>query len=291
MLSGELKQVKFDIFTYNIITFCYVINIFSDGYNNAAPQPLFKKTGIRGGRGGPAGAGTFLLGPRPGVRYPNPYNPFSQHPGNENFNPQFHFRPQMERPPSLLMTPNCGPRGGHPQPMPSQYRTHLLPQPHNFRSPFLNDLNRPRLGGMPIQQMPLHPVGGGGGGGGGGLRLHGPPRLDFQPNSVPPFRSFNGNPAMRPGGNTSQQIMPQRFEQHVRPRMPPNQQFMQPRMPQQQAQHQQQQQQFGGPPHAGNLLVQAPTRITGQPNSGSVIPRKVLINPNFKGGVEAATSE
>lgn len=254
-------------------------------------QSHFKKQppSHRGGRGGFSGGG-------PARNFqPHPYNAFPPpshlHPGNENFNPQFQqFRSQMERAPSLLITPrpplNGSPQqsmqhgsgggggGGPPMMAPQFIRGHIPHQqqmpPHNFRPPYANEMNRqPRMLGPPnsplIQHLPLH--------GGAGHRI---PRGDFSMNSVPPpFRSFNGNQPMRPNG-------PPMLQQH-RPRMQPNQQqFMPPRM----------QQQYAGPSghpmqihHGGPSSSTQPT-LTPQP-----MRRKVLINPNFKGGVEAATSK
>lgn len=263
--------------------------LYLDGFHGRGPpqqQPLLRNK-HDGGRGG------YMGGPR--HFQPHPYHPYAQHSGNENFNPQFQpqhlFRPQMDRSLNPLMQggphqngPPGPPMHNMPPIMQQQFRgppPHQQP-PHNFRLPYANDMNRPLLGRPPGGMHPRH---------------LGPPRPDYVPNAIPPFRPFTGNPSLRPVGP------PSRFEQQHRPRMPPNQQpqpqqFMPPRLPLLQ-------QYPGGPPgmpplpaglqmqqqqHPGSSHVQ--TNInTNVPPGPPIMPRKVLINPNFKGGVEAATSE
>lgn len=192
-------------------------------------------------------------------------------------NPLMHGGPHQNGPPQMHNMPPL---------MAQQFRgppPRQQPPPHNFRLPYANDMNRPLLGRPP---------------GGMHHRHLGPPRSDYVPNAIPPFRPFNGNPSLRPVGP------PSRFEQH-RPRMPPNQQppppFMPPRLPLLQ------QYPVGGggppagmPPHPAQLQMQQqhPGALHGQANSNPnappgppIMPRKVLINPNFKGGFEAAASE
>lgn len=250
--------------------------------------PYFNKVRGRGG----------FMGPRPGgMRYPNLYHPYPPHPGNENFNPQFQsqFRPPMEHQTNLIdgsQNYHCVPPP--PQILP-QFRGHLpqqQQQQHNFRPPFMNDLNRPpRLGG----QQQLHGVARG-----SRHPMHHPPlRPEFQSNTIPPpFRPFNGNPTLRPG-----QMPPHRFDsQHIRPQrmLSSGQPAAQPQfMPQRPSMQPYVGGRSSGSNHPGNLIIQAPhvpphssSATVSQigPSTLPVIPRKVLINPNFKGGVEAATS-
>lgn len=262
---------------------------YLDGYRGRLPpqqQPLLRNK-HEGGRGG------FMGGPR--HFQPHPYHPYGQHSGNENFNPQFQpqhlFRPQMDRPLNPLMQggphqngPPGPPMHNMPPLMAQQFRgppPHQQPPPHNFRLPYANDMNRPLLGRPPGGMHPGH-------------RHLGPPRPDYVPNAI---RPFNGNSLLRPVGP------PSRFEQH-RPRMPPNQQppqqFMPPRLPLLQQYPGAIGPPSGMPPHPANLQMQqqhpgvshGPANLNpNAPPGPPIMPRKVLINPNFKGGVEAATSE
>lgn len=205
--------------------------------------------------------GSTFMGPRPCGQYPQHYNPFQTFSSNENFNPQ-HFRPAPER-------PMLGPAAGMPP-----TGTHIM-----FR-------NVPPFGGFPRQQFSMD------------LRPMRPMMRMPMPNNGPTYRPFNDNMNIRPGG-VGAQIPPPLIYDNLRPRLNVSNtgvgasqqfiamrpaQFMRPgNVMHQQRPHQQQMPsiQHGGP--------QSTSRLT---NTGPLmIPTKVLINPNFKGGVEAVTSK
>lgn len=213
----------------------------------------------------PMGRGGTFMGPRPGGQYPQHYNPFQTFSTNENFNPQ-HFRPG-ER-------PIVGPTGGIPP-----AGAHMM-----FR-------NASPFGGFAPQQFsmdmrPIRPM----------MRM--PPNGPM-PNNGPSYRPFNGNINMRPG--VGAQIPPPLRYDNSRPRLTVSnagggQQFMPMRpaqfvrpgnmIQQQRPQQPSVQQQLlpilhGGPQSTGRITNTGPL----------MIPTKVLINPNFKGGVEAVTSK
>lgn len=221
--------------------------------------------------------GAFMGGPRPtGGQYPPHYNPFQSFPPNENFNPTF------QRPPI------------HPSPGNPQQMMHRM----EFRNtgPY----------GFPPQQYPPND-----------LRPMRPPmmRLPRQPN-MPPFRPFNGHMNIRPGNGgaqipppirydnsrprqpsaanvSGQPFMPMRHPQFIRPG-PGNVMQQQPR-PLLQQQQQQPPPQQPQPPQQQHSQIQhgGPPQQTGRITTTGplLMPTKVLINPNFKGGVEAVTSK
>lgn len=115
------------------------------------------------------------------------------------------------------------------------------------------------------------------------------------PQQMPPYQRQSG-PVMRMPGHMMQGGPPQR---QMRPGFQPQQRppffnnnFMQRGRPPMQRQR------FfypnsgpmGGDPSMQGSPAYVPTPIMGG-NPGPAMPRKVLINPNFKGGVEAAKSE
>lgn len=169
--------------------------------------------------------------------------------------------------------------------MPQQYRggprRPMVPPPNDFiRNPNMGMMRGPGPHRMPMHGMPPHPN-----------RLHGPPNvgLPHQRMPRPPFQTQQ----MFIAGMPPQGMM--------RPRIPaPN---AHPLMPQNSP--------FGQfPPQAHPVIVRPPMPpnasipITQIMNTAAAIPnqppqvplpigssRKVLINPNFKGGVQAATSK
>lgn len=191
-----------------------------------------------------------------GAPYP-PYRP----PNNQQYPPQYrpmppnHIRPGPGRP-----MPFGGPNaaGGPPMYGPRGNRMPGIP-PHNQRPPLMPPHqmppgNRPPFGVYPNAPMPP-------------MRGNMPPQHRFPPGAGP----GPGFPPMRPGpGPAGNNMM-------MRP--------MPQRMPMQQPQPQPQPQ-----PHP---LPVGPAQLMGvTPNAVSLLPkRKVLINPNFKGGVQAATSK
>lgn len=229
-------------------------------FNKQIPRPFYKN------RGPPH------LNQRPAEHFVSaPYNPYPHPPES-----QPHFRPDQPHPmprpghipsqygpPQPPMNPaipgSLPPRMEYRNPMPYNY-------PHQYQS-------RP-IPGAPIQHP--HP-----------MRVprpneYGPPgqpSIPPQPNGPQIFRPFNGNPIIRNAGGP-----PPRFDHNMPSRMiGPQQPYMPPR-PQQTFIRQPIRPNMGGHPpvHGG-----PPNPI----NSGSmIVPMKVLINPNFKGGVEAATS-
>lgn len=203
-------------------------------------------------------------GPYPNSRghYPGPYHPYRT-PSNENFNPQ--YPPQFRPPPNHLrpggrpMHPAAafGPGGGGPM---HQFR--MPPaghpgMPHNQRLPMLP---QQRPGQLPPGAS--RPPFGIYANSGGPMPMRGAtPPFNVGGPGAPPHRFPPGPgfpPHARPPSNNNMMM-------HPGQRMPPQQQ----------------------PPHA------MPANVVGAaPISQPVLPkRKVLINPNFKGGVQAATSE
>lgn len=260
------------------------IFFFADAFKVSQTSSNIQRNQNRGGHRGPGG---FAGGDRRqnSSRFPSqPFNQFAQHlshSGSENFNPHFanHYRPTAnERGPSLLMNP-------HTAPVPLlQFRGLLPPHQPNFRPMY--DGGRPRMGGGPAL-----------------LSRHQRPQMQrpsfpSQLQGQPPFRlAFSGNPTLR---------MPPRFDHHQSRMMNAQQnqsqpiplQFLPPRLlppP-----HQQHSMPYGAGPRVGqgNPLIPAghggshsvASNLSREP-AQPIIPRKVLINPNFKGGVEAATSE
>jgi hypothetical protein len=117
-------------------------------------------------------------------------------------------------------------------------------------------------------------------------------QIPFQRSSGPVMRQ----PAhMMQGGPGPQRQMRPGFPPQSRPYF--NNNFMQSRPPIRQPMARQRFF-YQNPPHMGDPSMQGsapfiPTSImgSGNPSSMGSLPRKVLINPNFKGGVEAAKSE
>lgn len=181
---------------------------------------------------------------------------------NDNFNQQ----------PFMLQQYRGGPR----RPM--------VPGPPNdfMRNPNMGMMRGPGPHRMPMHGMPPHPN-----------RLQGPPNvgLPHQRMQRPPFQTQQMfNPGMPPQGM-------------MRPRIPvPN---AHPMMPQNQPFGQFPPQAHPGnvrpsmPPNTSMPITQVMNVATAIPNQPPQLPlplpiggsRKVLINPNFKGGVQAATSK
>lgn len=201
------------------------------------------------------------------VRFQRPMRGMMSQRGNRLYGP----RPGHSFPPGhpYNKNENYNPHSFHSVPQQNQ----IMPQqpnmyPPNFRHPHPNNMRPPPQ----QQQLPPHP------------NMYRGPRPDFIQNQNmggPPFRPFNPN--MVRGS------MPGQFDQ-MRPRMMVSgQQFHNQRPPQQRPQ-------FigGGPIHRMGV---APQMVHQVPQSSGVmlpqpvVPRKVLINPNFKGGVEAATNQ
>lgn len=177
---------------------------------------------------------------------------------------------------------------GHPYNKNENYNPHSFhsvpPQqsnmfPPNFRHPHPNNMRPPPSQQQQQQQPPPH------------HGMYRGPHPDFIQNqnmigNRPPFRAFNPN--MVRGS------MPGQFDQ-MRPRMMVSgQQFHNQGPPQQQ-----QRPQFIGGGPINRMGIVAPQMIHQLPQQQSsvgmlqqnIVSRKVLINPNFKGGVEAATSK
>lgn len=185
-------------------------------------------------------------------RFPPPYHPYRT-PGNENFNPQFH--PQYRPPQNHMM-------GGRPMHPPGPFGGPMHPYARM----------RP---GMPLnQRLPMPPP------------PHGPQLHPNHPGAGPPFGFNPGGPGqMPPRAGPGPFGGPQRFPprpradgpnsaggfrhpMHGAPLLPPQQQ-----------------------PPLHNNAVAGSAPIPQPPQLPTISGRKVLINPNFKGGVQAATSK
>lgn len=201
------------------------------------------------------------------VRFQRPMRGMMSQRGNRMYGP----RPGSQSfppPHPYNKNENYNPHSFHAVPPQNQ----IMPQqpnmfPPNFRHPHPNNMRPP-----PQQQPPHH-------------NMYRGPHPDFIQNqnmggNRPPFRAFNPN--MVRGS------MPGQFDP-MRPRMMvAGQQFHNQGPPQQR------------PPFIGgvgmNRMSVAPQMVHQMPQSSGmqqqpVVARKVLINPNFKGGVEAATSK
>lgn len=116
-------------------------------------------------------------------------------------------------------------------------------------------------------------------------------QMPFQRTSGPVMRQPNH---MMQGGPGPQRNMRSGFPPQSRPYF--NNNFMQSRPPMRQPMVRQRffyqnPQQIGDPSMLGSHpFIPSPMMGGGNPSSGGALPRKVLINPNFKGGVEAAKS-
>lgn len=178
---------------------------------------------------------------------------YGPRPGNQSFPPGHPYNKNE----------NYNPHSFHS--VPPQNQPNMFPP--NFRHPHPNNMRPP-----PQQQPPPH------------HNMYRGPHPDFIQNQMggnrPPFRAFNPN--MVRGA------MPGQFDQ-MRPRMMvAGQQFHNQGPPQQRPQF------IGGAPI--QRMSVAPQMVHQMPQSSGmlqqpVVARKVLINPNFKGGVEAATSK
>lgn len=213
--------------------------------------------------GGSNRGGYFGNLPRPQSRFPSPSfgYPYCQS------RPEFNKFPQQNMPPFQGMRPN--------KPMPDRFHHPNDPRMNfrngNFRGPFMNDIGpiRGPMGG-PIHRPQLQS------GEFNPMRM--PHRPEFHSNTPGPmpFRPFNSNV----------QGPPVRFENN--PRMPVNNL---PSFPANNPNNTN----FGPPrppimlPPASNTNISA-SGPSAMPSGMPPVPRKVLINPNFKGGVEAATS-
>lgn len=203
-------------------------------------------------RGGP------YAGPRGPIRYPNVHYPqYSSH-GNEHYNTQNQYSYQSVDT-SMQSYPMMNPPRMEPRPpLPGPNFRPQNPNEFMYRGPrneFVNHVN-------------------------GATTYYGPPG--------------QVRPMFRPDGNMALGPQPP----HIRHRMP-----LPPRAPGIPPQTQPQPPYLGPtvvtsqhqpPPntsHPNNFTILANVQSTGQGVTQPVIPRKVLINPNFKGGVEAATNQ
>ncbi|XP_055677572.1 histone-lysine N-methyltransferase SETD1B-A isoform X2 [Lutzomyia longipalpis] len=226
-------------------------------------------------RGSPGGRGMSMRFPRGPGGFPQ----YRQSLPNENFNPQtpqmlpdFQFRGVAPDHPTsssagVQRYDEMSPEFRQPV-ISSAYRpgtsSHDFRGPQSFgiMSPFEHKPGGPQMFGMESQ-----------------FRGQGPRGMDFGPRgSRHQFRPFNPNgvrPSFRPN----------------MPRMPPRMEGMRPQFAGNQASST-----FPGPPRPPQAYPgpqnPMPMGPGGQPQqSASKMPRKVLINPNFKGGVEAATTQ
>lgn len=266
--------------------------------------------GGRGGRGGGpppfrGGRGGFNRGVGMGYGNNNNLAPNQFYPGDPNFNSMNNNNggPPLGPPgggggPMPMMNNRMPGPGGPPQmmhrpPLGGGMRPDFHPhmQQGNFgRPPFANDgprgpMMRPPFDHMGnAQQLPPQPHFGGGGA--PMFRPH--PRMpDHGPRGRPPFpQGPNGPPNPYGPNNFNAMNGPQSFGGPMQ-QMGPYPQQMPPQRPI-----------MSGRPPGPNMMSSGP--MMGGPgmasnNTGAIapiIPRKVLINPNFKGGgVEAATSE
>lgn len=209
----------------------------------------------------------------------------SAHFANNNNNNNRHSIPRQHNPYRMPMGENFGPPFMHQFGQPNRHPVNQLRPPFN---------RMPMQGAIPYQRVPPPPP--------SAMMqqshgIHQPPAHRMQRPMCPPSQSGGNVPVFRPMFN---QNMPSVPGMPPRPRMAGNM------MPQQrpppggfltfQAQS----------PHPGNMVIQRapmhqlhPQPMHNQninPTTSSAIlppqmpPRKVLLNPNFKGGVQAATS-
>lgn len=201
------------------------------------------------------------------VRFQRPMRGMMSQRGNRLYGPRPSFPPGHP----YNKNENYNPHSFHSVPPPNQ----IMPQQPNmyqpnFRHPHPNNMRPPP---QQQQQPPPH------------YNMYRGTRPDLIQNmggNGPPFRQFNPN--MVRGS------MPGQFDQ-MRPRMMVSgQQFHNQGPPQQRPQ-------FigGGPIHRMGVGPQMSHQIPQSSSVGmlqpTVLSRKVLINPNFKGGVEAATNQ
>lgn len=246
---------------------------------------------FRGGRGG-------NFGGRGG--FGNNNNHQNQFYPSENFNPHHQqqgpgpgpgpmpmLNNRMPGPPQMMHRPLGGHGGGGPPGMRPDFHPNM--QGGNFGGPpFPNDGPRPPMMRPPFDPPQQPPYGGGG----GGPPMNNPYRPHQHPQRMP-NDPMNMGPRQRPPfhGPPHPPYAQNSFNQN-RMNGPP-QQFGGPHqsMPPYQQQPQ-------GPPIMNQGSSMMPGGQGMPPNGMAVggmapiMPRKVLINPNFKGGgVEAATSE
>lgn len=264
-----------------------------------------------GGRGGPPFRGGSRGGFNRGGGFPNNTNNQGGPPLNNQFYPNENFNPmngggggggggnpdfhhpqgpgpmpmmnnRMPGPPQMMHRPH-----GPPGPVGMRPDFHPNMQQGNFgRPPFQNEGPRPNMMRPPFDQQPHF-------GGGPPMNAYRPhPRMPDQmnmgPRGRPPFpphygpNNFNPNRMNGPpqqfgggvGGPPQMQPYPQQAPLPQRP--PMNQQPMM----------------GGGGIGPGQGPVNMPPSGHNAVGMAPMLPRKVLINPNFKGGgVEAATSE
>lgn len=161
------------------------------------------------------------------------------------------FNSFAQRPNNMQFHPRYGPPPMMAPPQNPQRMEFRGPPPLNFRPPYQNNIQRP--GSRTHFTQHGHAVN----------------RPNFPPNGPP-----NG-PPFPPYNQANPQHMGGHFEPNGPPMMYPSRPpFRCPTSP------------FVGPPRHET----APPHSV-PPALPSIVPRKVLINPNFKGGVQAATSE
>lgn len=254
----------------------------------------FQRGGRGGGRGGPPfRGGRFGRGGGGGV------GPYNQQPNqfypNENFNPMNGGPPQQHidfvhqgpagpmmgnrmpgPPPQMMHRPQLG--GG----MRPDFRPNMN---YHQRPPFPNDVRpmmRPPFDPQqPTQPLP-HYTNNNNGGPMNAYRSHQPDPMNMGPRGAFPGNNFgpnNFNRMHRPQqfrAPQQQQMPPYQQQQQLQPQISPQRPPMMNRVPMMNPQ-------MGGPMNAPSA---------GPAGMAPMMPRKVLINPNFKGGgVEAATSE
>lgn len=190
-------------------------------------------------------------------RFPPPYHPYRT-PGNENFNPQFH--PQYRPPQNHMM-------GGRPMHPPGPFGGPMHPYARM----------RP---GMPLnQRLPMPPPPH------GGPQLHPNQMHQHPPGAGPPFGFNPGGPGpMPPRGGPGPFGAPQRFPPRPRAEGPNSAGGFRHPMHGAPLLPPQQQPPLHNSAGAGSAPIPQPPQLP-------TISRKVLINPNFKGGVQAATSK
>ncbi|XP_055326621.1 histone-lysine N-methyltransferase, H3 lysine-79 specific [Sitodiplosis mosellana] len=201
---------------------------------------------------------------------------------SQNYQRNRHIRPQMPR----QNHPYGGPGGPdfNPQFMP-QFRGARRPMLPNSQPEFMRGHTISMMRGPPNHMQRMPP----------GMQPH-PSRMPVGPGhlgpphqrlSRPPFQTgpgmFGNNPGMPPQGMirprvppNAHQMMPQRppFGPYSQPNHPANMRLpMNPSMP----------------PHVQPMNPAIPAQSLPLPLLNA--PRKVLINPNFKGGVQAATNQ
>lgn len=257
-------------------------------FRNRNQSQGFQRGG-RGGRGGPPpfrggrfGRGGGGVGP-----YNQPPNQFYP---NENFNPMNGGPPpQQQQHLDFGPGPMMGNRmPGPPPPQQMMHRPQLNMRP-DFR-PNMNYHQRPPFDVRPMMRPPFDPQqptqplphynnNHNNGGPMNTYRSHQPDPMGLGPRGAFPANNFGPS-------NFNRMHRPQQFGPGQQQPMPPYQQ--QPQLSPQRPPMMNHQMGGGG----GVPAPMGPMNSTGPPGMAPMMPRKVLINPNFKGGgVEAATSE